>query len=244
MALNSEIAWTHHTGNLWWGCTEVHEGCDHCYAKTLANRWGTQWGNNTPRRKLKNALGQFQGMQYKAAALGEVHRVFVGSMMDIFEKPMPMIDHQGNALPYDTDHLRQRFFAEIVPNCPNLMFLLLTKRPSNINKYIPESWKANPPQNVMFGASVVNEKTARDVHRQSFRSTASASIPWSRSWISSTSTTGIWKGFTGLYRAGRAAPVAGRSTPSGRGIPVLLARCGACPTFLSRWIRCSRYRRI
>jgi protein gp37 len=41
-----------------------------------------------------------------------------------------------------------------------LIFLFLTKRPSNINKFIPEEWKVNPPSNVMFGASVVNQKTA------------------------------------------------------------------------------------
>lgn len=29
---NSKIEWTNHTANLWWGCTEVHEGCDNCYA--------------------------------------------------------------------------------------------------------------------------------------------------------------------------------------------------------------------
>jgi hypothetical protein len=31
-------------------------------------------------------------MQAKAAAKGEIHRVFVGSMMDIFEKPKPLVD--------------------------------------------------------------------------------------------------------------------------------------------------------
>jgi protein gp37 len=40
------------------------------------------------------------------------------------------------------------------------LFLLLTKRPSNINKYIPDSWKENPPENVMFGTSPVDQKTA------------------------------------------------------------------------------------
>lgn len=166
MAQDSKIEWTKHTGNLWWGCKEVHEGCDHCYAKTLANRWGTQWGNDVPRKKLKNALTQFLGMQAKAAAVGEVHRVFVGSMMDIFEKAKPMVDHNGNWLDINTDDLRQQFFAEIVPNCPNLLFLLLTKRPSNINKYIPFLWQIRPPKNVMFGTSIVNEATAKTLSRQ------------------------------------------------------------------------------
>lgn len=166
MALNSKIEWTHHTANLWWGCTEVHEGCDNCYARTLAHRYGTKWGDKEPRKKLKKALSQFQGMQYAAEALGTVHRVFVGSMMDIFEKPQPMVDYEDKPLRNSTGDLRELFFNEIVPACPNLLFLLLTKRPSNINKMIPKEWLLNPPKNVMFGASVVNPETAKTVHRQ------------------------------------------------------------------------------
>lgn len=173
MALNSNIEWTHHTANLWWGCTEVHEGCDNCYARVWANRYGTQWGDDQPRKAIKGVWGNLLGMQAKAAAKGEIHRVFVGSMMDIFEKSKPMVDDKGN-LAIDssdgsqicTDYLRDKFFNEIIPNSPNLLFLLLTKRPSNINKYIPESWIWNPPDNIMFGASVVNEKTALTVHYQ------------------------------------------------------------------------------
>lgn len=50
MALNSKIEWTHHTANLWWGCTNVHEGCDNCYAERWANKYGVKWGNDAPRR--------------------------------------------------------------------------------------------------------------------------------------------------------------------------------------------------
>lgn len=85
--------------------------------------------------------------------------------MDIFEKPMPLVDHKGNPVIggtfLTTGHLRDKFFNEVVPNCPNLMFLLLTKRPSNINKFIPQSWKSNPPENVIFGTSPVDQKTAK-----------------------------------------------------------------------------------
>jgi protein gp37 len=165
MAQNSNIEWTNHTANLWWGCTNVHEGCDNCYAETLAKRYGVEWGNDALRREIKGVWGNLLGMQAKARAAGAIHRVFVGSMMDIFEKPMPVIRQDGSACDYKTDALRNRFFAEIIPTSPNLLFLLLTKRPSNINKMIPEAWKTNPPKNVMFGASVVNPKTAVDVHR-------------------------------------------------------------------------------
>jgi protein gp37 len=167
MATNSKIEWTHHTANLWWGCTEVHDGCKNCYAFALAHRYGKHvWGNDNPRRLIKNVWEEMGKYQKQAAAVGEYHRVFVGSMQDIFEKPMPLIDNNG--IPYvegvdefwNTGQLRDKFFNEVVPNSPNLMFLLLTKRPSNINKYIPESWKTNPPKNVMFGTSPVNQETA------------------------------------------------------------------------------------
>lgn len=184
MASNSKIEWTHHTGNLWWGCSKVHAGCDNCYAEGQANRYGHKvWGNDAPRMATKSVWGDFLKWQAAAHAAGEIHRVFVGSMMDIFEKPMPLVDWQGRvivvsgvskmidssvvdtkiAMPVHTSFLRQKFFTHIVPNCLNLDFLLLTKRPSNINKYIPEEWLENPPENVMFGASVSDQKTFDDM---------------------------------------------------------------------------------
>jgi protein gp37 len=164
MAKDSKIEWTHHTANLWHGCTKVHEGCDHCYAEALAKRWGHNvWGNDKPRKAIKSVWDDLQKYQKLAQDAGEIHKVFVGSMMDIFEKPMPLIDSKGNELPYNTDVLRQKFFNEVIPQSPNLLFLLLTKRPSNINKFIPDDWKVNPPKNVMFGTSPVNQQTANSL---------------------------------------------------------------------------------
>lgn len=156
---NSKIEWTHHTANLWWGCTKVHEGCDNCYAEAWSARFGDNlWGNDNPRREIKGVWNELLKMQNKAKEAGEIHRVFVGSMMDIFEKPMPIID--ANIPEYTTAVLRDRLFDQISNGWyPNLTFLLLTKRPSNINKYIPEIWKITPPQNVMFGTSPVNQST-------------------------------------------------------------------------------------
>lgn len=160
MAQNSKIEWTHHTANLWHGCTKVHEGCDNCYAETLAKRWGNDiWGNDKPRKEIKSVWNELLKMQKLAKQANEVHRVFIGSMMDIFEKPMPII---GSAIPeYTTGVLRDRLFDQINKGLyPNLMFLLLTKRPSNINKMIPEFWKGNPPINVMYGTSISTQANA------------------------------------------------------------------------------------
>ncbi|HEX8334505.1 MAG TPA: DUF5131 family protein [Segetibacter sp.] len=172
MAQDSKIEWTHHTANLWHGCTKVHEGCDNCYAETLSKRWGNDiWGNDKPRKEIKSVWNDLVKYQKLAAQANEVHRVFVGSMMDIFEKPMPLVDSKGNEPTFingygedvalNTGDLRENLFDAIDKDMfPNLQFLLLTKRPSNINKYIPEGWKTNPPKNVMFGTSPVNQETA------------------------------------------------------------------------------------
>lgn len=164
MGRNSKIEWTDDTRNLWWGCSEVHQGCDNCYAREWAARFGTEWGNDVARKAIKSVWSKLASDQAFAKANNEIRRVFVGSMMDIFEKPMTLVDDKGNRMG-NTGQLRIKFFEEIVPFCPNLMFLLLTKRPSNIYKYLPIAWTHEQPQNVMYGASVVNEQTALDVKR-------------------------------------------------------------------------------
>jgi protein gp37 len=169
MAKNSKIEWCDHTANLWWGCTKVHTGCKNCYALNTARMWGNDvWGETKPRRFGVAVWADIVRYQKEAVAAGKFHRVFVGSMMDIFEDPKPLVNHKG--VPKKTAHghsntgqLRDKFFNEVVPSSPNLMFQLLTKRPSNINKYIPESWKSNPPANVMFGTSPVNQETAHEL---------------------------------------------------------------------------------
>ncbi len=168
MAKDSKIEWCHHTDNLWHGCEEVNSGCDHCYARVLSERWGRHiWGSDVPRLLINSFWSDLNKFQKLAKEAGQMHRVFVGSMMDIFEKPMPLINNKGTlalhptnepAQPIDTGFLRQLLFESISQgNFPNLIFLFLTKRPSNINKYIPEIWKTNPPKNVMYGCSLVTQ---------------------------------------------------------------------------------------
>lgn len=158
---NSKIEWTDHTANLWHGCAKVHQGCDNCYAEMLALRYKNDiWGPRKPRKIIKDVWDKLTKYQTVAKKAGEIHRVFVGSMMDIFEKDMPLIYLDGSECGYGTDVLRQRFFNEVIPNSPNLQFLLLTKRPGNINKYIPQTWKEfGAPGNVMFGTSAVDPET-------------------------------------------------------------------------------------
>lgn len=170
MAENSKIEWCDHTVNLWWGCTPVHEGCDNCYAEVLSNRWKkAKWGNDHPRVEINNWENHLMKYQRQAEKENKTFRIFINSMSDIFERPMPVVNSKGESFSElymgtedacTTDRIRRRLFNYVMPLTPNLIYLLLTKRPSNINKYIPGMWRAFPPKNVIFGTSVVNQETA------------------------------------------------------------------------------------
>lgn len=161
MAENSEIGWTDNTGNLWWGCEEVHLGCDNCYARVLDNRWdGNHWGKESRRRAIKSIWKDFTRWQIKAKEQGKITKVFVGSMMDIFEKPIKLEGITSVSDYFTTGELRDRYFDRVVPATPDLLHLMLTKRPSNINKYIPADWQLTPPKNIIYGTSPVNQPTA------------------------------------------------------------------------------------
>lgn len=161
MAQDSKIEWTKHTVNLWWGCEKVHAGCDHCYAEYFSDvRYKNGlWGSDN-RRLIKKAFNDLDKFQKLAAAANEYHRVFIGSMMDIFEKSKPVInpiDHYT-----ETDFLRQELFTRITWDngmYNNLILLLLTKRPSNIRKMVPAGWLDEPPKNIMYGTSASDQET-------------------------------------------------------------------------------------
>lgn len=168
MGTNTKIEWCDHTVNLWWGCSKVHTGCDNCYAENTARRWGNDvWGNDKNRKEIKKAFSLLVKLNKEAKEQGVKHTVFMGSMQDIFEKPMPFVDSKGvlntNA---NTGNLRfQLFYLIDRGDFDNLIFLFLTKRPSNIKKYIFESWKENPPANVWFGCSISDQETADNLVR-------------------------------------------------------------------------------
>jgi hypothetical protein len=86
-------------------------------------------------------------------------------MMDVLKTNATLVDHKGN--PYseaesefwNTGQLRDHFFNEIVPSSPNLCSYY-SQRPSTLTNTYSQDWKSNPPKNVMFGTSPVDQKTA------------------------------------------------------------------------------------
>ena len=127
---NSKIAWTDHTFNPWWGCVRVSPGCEHCYAETFAKRMGMPhlWGQRSNRRKMSASYWQ-QPIKWnqEAANAPTPPRVFCASMADVFE------DHPDVGLD------RVKLWA-LIEMTPNLDWLLLTKRPENIENMLPARW--------------------------------------------------------------------------------------------------------
>ncbi len=161
MAENSKISWCDHTVNLWWGCTKVHTGCKNCYAEALSNRFGDNiWGEDKARKRIKSAFKDLDKYQKQAEKLGIKYKIFIGSMMDIFEESKPLLNPTDEFK--TTGDLRQELFRRITKRIyyDDLIFLFLTKRPRNILGMIPDWWSYGWP-NIWFGTSVSDEETTK-----------------------------------------------------------------------------------
>jgi len=158
----SLIEWTDYTANPWTGCAKVHTGCKNCYAEVTSNRhWKAPWGKNKPRHPFKNFFKNLDKWQRKHQKANEKKRVFVASIADIFEgsKPLYPTDWCDHAT---TGEIRQEFLNGLNEDrWPNLVFLLLTKRPGHIAEMVPYNWLGgDTPENLWFGTSVSDQKTA------------------------------------------------------------------------------------
>ena len=146
MGERTGIAWTDHTWSPWIGCTEVSPGCDNCYARELDKRHrfggGVHWGAGVPRYRTKDWK---KPLSWNRAAekLG-VRRTVFPSLCDPFDNEVP-------------PRWRMEFF-DLIGQTPHLIWLLLTKRIGNAERYVP--WSLSPPPNVWLGASVVNQAEA------------------------------------------------------------------------------------
>lgn len=163
MAETTAISWTDATVNFWWGCTKVGPGCDHCYAETLAKRYGFDiWGNDVLRRKIKGAVKLLHKLDNAYswwaadAAIGQMHpnqtrRVFIQSMSDLFDKEVPL------------DWLAEAW--QTITRCDRLEIQIVTKRISIVEKRmaaIDAPW----PKHAGLIISVVNQdEFDRDVER-------------------------------------------------------------------------------
>lgn len=147
MGFRSDIEWTDHTFNPWWGCTKVSPACDNCYAEAFAKRLGMDiWSHHTDRRFLSEANWRLPlKWNKRASEAGIKERVFCASMADVFEWKRGL------------SHQRTKLWG-LIESTPSLIWLLLTKRPHLATRIVP--WGTEWPSNVWIGTTVENQKWA------------------------------------------------------------------------------------
>ena len=147
MAERTGIAWTDHTFNPWVGCTTISPGCDHCYAEEWAKRTGNSllWAGARRRTTPRNWLQPIKWNR-QAQRDGVRRKVFCASLADVFDNQVPASWRD------DLWHL--------IHQTPDLDWLLLTKRPQNIAKMLPDGWGDDGWPNVWLGTTVENQEEA------------------------------------------------------------------------------------
>lgn len=153
----TKIEWADSTVNFWMGCTQLKRrdgapsACDHCYAMTLVRRFGIVW-NAPPVRTKAPSWAKLPAYQRAAprfrAKHGRRRAVFVNSLSDIFDK----LAQQS---------WRDEAFAQMEA-APDVIVMLLTKRPENVRKMVPPHWlePGGWPENVWIGVTVEAQDTA------------------------------------------------------------------------------------
>lgn len=140
MGTSTNISWTDHTFNPWWGCTKVSPACDNCYAEAFAKRTGHDvWGKQADRR--------FFGEKHWNEPRKWSGRVFCASMADVFE-PLSRLN------PW-----RQKLWG-LIEETPGLTWQLLTKRPEQVCRLVPPNWLRAWPGHVWVGTTVEDQHEA------------------------------------------------------------------------------------
>jgi protein gp37 len=120
------IAWAYYAFAPWIGCTQLSEACDFCYAIAWAHRFHYVDWNGPPRRTSASYWRKPLAWDRQAALAGERRRVFCSELSDVFDNQVPT--------EWRDDLWR------LIDQCRNLDWMLLTKRPQNIPKMLPDGW--------------------------------------------------------------------------------------------------------
>ncbi|WP_370194274.1 MULTISPECIES: DUF5131 family protein [Aurantimonas] len=151
MAENTKISWCDFTHNHWIGCLKVSPACDGCYAEAMMDkRYGrVQWGapgKGAGTRSLTSEANRRKPLSWnrRAAKDGTRPFVFCSSLADVFDNQVP-------------EEWRRDMF-DLIRATPNLIWLLLTKRPQNIVKMAEAC--GGLPANAAIGTTVEDQERA------------------------------------------------------------------------------------
>lgn len=138
------------TFNPWVGCEKQSPACDHCYAEGWAKRTGQPELWTGDRRRTTAAYWQQPiKWNHEAEAAGIRRKVFCASLADVFDADVP-------------ERWRDDLWHRI-DQTPHLTWLLLTKRPQNISRMLPNpdtgvpAWGAGGWPHVWLGATTENQ---------------------------------------------------------------------------------------
>ena len=155
MSEHTNIEWADHTFNPWVGCTKVGPACDNCYAEGWAKYTGQPELWNGERRRTTATNWQQPIKWDRAAAAAGVRRRGFPSLCDPFDNQIP-----------------QRWRDDLwhrIEQTPHLDWLLLTKRPGNIARMLPNPTTGVKPwgngwPNVWLGVSAgIQEDADRNI---------------------------------------------------------------------------------
>jgi len=139
----SGIEWTETTWNPVTGCDRVSDGCDHCYAATLAKRLKAMGVGKYQTDGDPRTSGSGFGVTTHPAALDQPHRwrrprvVFVNSMGDLFHARVPI------------SFVREVF--AVIAATPRHTYQVLTKRTLRLRRL---AGRLDWPPNLWMGVSV------------------------------------------------------------------------------------------
>lgn len=120
MSDKSSIEWTDATWNPVSGCTQVSPGCDHCYAKTFAERFAGVPGHPY---EQGFALHLWPNRLDLPLHWKRPRRIFVNSMSDLFHKNIP------------DEYIHQVF--DVMVRADWHIFQVLTKRSARLARLAP-----------------------------------------------------------------------------------------------------------
>lgn len=126
---NSSIQWTDHTWNIARGCRKVDSDCKYCYMYRDSMN-GTRY-DPIQIERTKTVFNL-------PLRIKEPSKIFTCSLTDFF---LPEIDSYRNEA------------WDIIRQCPQHTFQILTKRPERIIECLPSDW-GNGYENVWLGTSV------------------------------------------------------------------------------------------
>jgi protein gp37 len=146
----TSIAWTETVGpngekvggytfNPWLGCHKISAACKHCYAESWAKRF--QRPNLWRGERQRTSVAYWRKpLQWAAEARvnGTRPRVFCASLADVFE----VVDDETLSAQMDQ---WKRDLWDLIRQTPELDWLLLTKRPQNVQRWrddidLPNVW--------------------------------------------------------------------------------------------------------